>query len=71
MVILKSNKISYESALARLQEILEELREEKVNVDELSKQLKEAYQLVSVCRQKIKSVEMEIQRIDKEFQDKE
>ena len=54
-----------------MQEILEGLQEEKINVDELSEQLQEAYQLVSLCRQKIKSVETEIQKIDKEFKDKE
>jgi|AntAceMinimDraft_10_1070366.scaffolds.fasta_scaffold158283_1 exodeoxyribonuclease VII small subunit len=69
--IKKSKQISYELALSRLQEILEGLQEEKINVDELSEQLQEAYQLVSLCRQKIKSVETEIQKIDKEFKDKE
>jgi len=47
------------------------LREEKVDIDELSKSLKEAYQLVNTCRQKIQKAEMEVKRIDQQFGEKE
>ena len=66
-----SNKITYEKALTRLQEILEDLQEEKISVDELSKRLKEAYQLISLCHRKIKEVKIEIKKIDKEFEKEE
>lgn len=67
---IKTKDISYEDALARLEEILESLRSEKVNVDELSKQLQESYELVNICKKRIQGVETEIKRIDQEFQEK-
>jgi len=63
----KSSQISYAEALKKLEDILESLREEKVDIDELSKSLKEAYQLVDTCRQKIQKAEMEVQKIDEQF----
>ena len=67
---LKSH-ISYSSALSRLQTILDNLRNEKVNVDQLSEQLQEAYQLVTICQDKISKVETEIKRVDKKFESTE
>lgn len=67
----KLSQISYAEALEKLEDILESLREEKVDIDELSKSLKEAYQLVDTCRQKIQKAEMEVQRIDEQFGKKE
>ncbi len=67
----KLSQISYAEALEKLEDILESLREEKVDIDELSKSLKEAYQLVNTCRQKIQKAEMEVKRIDQQFGEKE
>ena len=67
----KSDQTSYAEALKKLEDILESLREEKVDIDELSKSLKEAYQLVDTCRQKIQKAEMEVQKIDEQFGKKE
>ncbi len=67
----KSGQTSYAEALKKLEDILESLREEKVDIDELSKSLKEAYQLVDTCRQKIQKAEMEVQKIDEQFGKKE
>ncbi len=68
---IKTEDISYEDALSRLESILENLRSEKVNVDELSKQLQESYKLVRLCQAKIRGVETEIKRVDQDFQEKE
>lgn len=67
----KLGQTSYAEALEKLEDILENLREEKVDVDELSKSLKEAYRLVDTCRQKIQKAEMEVKRIDEQFGKKE
>jgi exodeoxyribonuclease VII small subunit len=67
----KSDSIGYAEALTRLEDILESLQEEKVDIDQLSENLKEAYKLVDLCRQKIQKVEMEVQRIDQQFEKKD
>ncbi len=55
--------LSYSQAVARLEEILKLLDEGKVDIDELSKLVEEAADLVSLCRQKLKAAEIQVQRI--------
>lgn len=66
----KNKEISYQEALKELEAILEDLQEETVDVDHLSEKLKRAYELIAVCRAKIKSAETEVKKINQKFSQK-
>ena len=54
--------LNYQQALERIEVILAQLEEGKKSVDELSELVKEATELVSFCKKKLKSTEEEIQK---------
>ena len=63
---IKTKEISYEEALSKLEAILENIRTEKINLDELAEQLKESSALVRLCQEKIRQAETEIKRVDQD-----
>ncbi|WP_144605357.1 exodeoxyribonuclease VII small subunit [Algoriphagus algorifonticola] len=54
--------LNYQQALERIEVILAQLEEGKKSVDELSELVKEATELVSFCKKKLKTTEEEIQK---------
>jgi len=56
-------QISYENAFKELQNIHEDIKTRKVDIDGLSDKVKQARKLVEVCNKRIKEVEMEINEI--------
>ncbi|HAH37273.1 MAG TPA: exodeoxyribonuclease VII small subunit [Algoriphagus sp.] len=54
--------LNYQQALERIELILAQLEEGKKSVDELSELVKEATELVSFCKKKLKTTEEEIQK---------
>jgi exodeoxyribonuclease VII small subunit len=54
--------INYTEAMQRLESILAQLEEGNKSVDELSTLVKEASELVKLCRTKLKTTEEEIQK---------
>lgn len=59
----KSNEISYEEAMAEVEQILSELQQEAVNVDTLSVRVKRASELITLCRAKLRKAEGEVTKI--------
>ncbi|MBQ5634785.1 MAG: exodeoxyribonuclease VII small subunit [Alistipes sp.] len=59
----KSNEISYEEAMAEVEQILSELQQEAVNVDTLSERVKRASELITLCRAKLRKAEGEVTKI--------
>ena len=59
----KSNEISYEKAMAEVEQILSELQQEAVNVDTLSERVKRASELITLCRAKLRMAEGEVTKI--------
>ena len=66
----KTKEISYEEALSKLEAILENIRTEKINLDELAEQLKESSALVRLCQEKIHQAETEVKRVDQNSSEK-
>lgn len=63
----KENKdISFESAFARLEEILERMNSGSVTLDESLKLYEEADQLISLCSHKLASAEKKIEILIKQ-----
>lgn len=54
---------SYGDAMSRVEEILQKIEEGEVDVDELSGLVKEAAELVSLCRDKIRAAEIQVKTI--------
>jgi exodeoxyribonuclease VII small subunit len=57
---------TYESALEELQQITQHLQEGKIGIDELAVQLQRAAELIRFCREKLRSVEKDIEGLFEE-----
>jgi len=55
--------ISYSDAINELNEISREIENESIAVDELTKKLKRASELISLCRAKLRLTEEEVKKI--------
>ena len=56
--------MTYENALDKLQALISSIENEEVSVDELSKKVKEANELIQFCRTKLRNVEGEIEDLE-------
>lgn len=59
---------SYGEASSRLEEILQDIEEGQVDIDELSALVKEAADLVTLCRQKIHAAEVQVKTITEQLE---
>ncbi len=59
---------TYGEAAARLEEILQKIEEGQVDIDELSGLVKEAAELVSLCRDKIHAAEIQVRTITEQLE---
>lgn len=57
------NNLKYEDALKQLQDIVGMLERKEIKIDELSDKVKNAKDLVDLCRDKLDSTETEINKI--------
>jgi exodeoxyribonuclease VII small subunit len=57
---------TYKSALEELQQITQNLQEGKIGIDELAVQLQRAAELIRFCREKLRSVEKDIEGLFEE-----
>jgi exodeoxyribonuclease VII small subunit len=62
-------KISYTAAFEELQQIVNEIEEGEISVDELSKKVKRATELIRICKTKLTSTEEDVQKILKELEE--
>ncbi len=56
----KKKELSYDSALAELQELVGQLQEEVISMDDLSEKAKRAAELVKFCQDKLRKTEEEL-----------
>lgn len=61
-----AKKISFDKAHEELESILNQLQNEDISIDKLSDKLKRAKALVEVCKTKLRTIETEIETINKE-----
>ena len=59
---------TYGEASARLEAILLEIEEGRVDIDELSGLVKEAAELVALCREKIHAAEVQVRTITEQLE---
>ena len=65
---VKQEAPSYGEAAARLEEILARIEEGQVDIDELSGLVREAAELVALCRDKIHAAEVQVQAITEQLE---
>lgn len=64
----KTEAPTYGEAASRLEEILAKIEEGAVDIDELSGLVKEAAELVTLCRNKIHAAEVQVQTITEQLE---
>ncbi len=52
--------MNYEAAFSELQLIVKEIENGTISVDELSKRVKRAAELIKICREKLENTEKEV-----------
>ncbi len=67
----ESKDMRYGEAAARLEEILKKIEEGEVDIDELSGLVREAAGLVHLCRDKIRSAELQVKTITEQLEREE
>lgn len=55
--------IKYNKAVEKLDEIIRKIESEDIDVDELSLKVKEAVELVKMCKSKIEKAELEVKKV--------
>ncbi len=59
-------KLSYEKAYKELEDLLSDLKEEKIAVDKLADKIKRASELIKFCKEKLRNTEEEIAALSDE-----
>lgn len=60
---MKTKILNYDDAYIELQQILSDIQQDVTGLDELSDKIKRAAELVNFCKQKLRSTELEIQKL--------
>ncbi|MFT4664612.1 MAG: exodeoxyribonuclease VII small subunit [Patescibacteria group bacterium] len=63
---LDKENISYDKAMQELKMIVGQLQEEAVSIDDLSNKAKRAAELISYCREKLRSTEGDLKSLFEE-----
>lgn len=54
-------KFNYDKAFAELKELLEDIQAPDTSLDELSKKLKRAKELIKKCKEKLRDIEKDVE----------
>jgi len=60
-------EIKYNKAIEELEKILTRIQNEEIDLDDLTKELKRAKELIIICKNKIEKTEMDIKEVVKGF----
>lgn len=60
---MKKEALTYETAIARLEDLANRIENNELGIDQLAEQLKEAQRLIAFCRDKLYATDEEIQKI--------
>ena len=58
-----SEKLNYTDAFEELQEIVSDIEDGEISVDELSKKVKRASELIRICKEKLSETEDDVKKI--------
>ena len=63
-------KITYNEAIAEIEEVLEKIENEELDVDELAEKVKRVSVLIKFCKDKLFSTSEQVEQILKDMEDK-
>jgi len=67
---MNKKKVTYKESISEIEEILGQIENNELDVDELSEKVKRVSLLISICKEKLKNTEEEIEKIIKEMDHK-
>ena len=62
---MSEEQIFYNEVLDELKAILEDIRDQNIDVDKLATKVKRARELINICEQRIKKAKMEVEEVIK------
>lgn len=62
-------KVSYNEAMAEIEEILEKIENEELDVDELAEKVKRVSTLLKICKDKLHKTNEQVEQVLKEMED--
>ena len=60
---MSKKTLSYNDAVKELEKILNKLENEEIDLDNLSENVKRASELITICKEKLRSTEVEVEKI--------
>jgi len=56
-------QMKYEEAVSRLEEIVKKMENDELDIDQMAQQLKEAQQLIRLCKDRLTKVDADIKAV--------
>ncbi len=66
---MTTKKVSYNEAMAEIEEILDKIENEELDVDELAEKVKRVSILLKICKDKLQKTNEQVEQILKEMED--
>lgn len=66
---MTAKKISYNEAIAEIEEILEKIENEELDVDELAEKVKRVSVLLKICKDKLQKTNEQVEQILNEMEE--
>ncbi|MCD6355635.1 MAG: exodeoxyribonuclease VII small subunit [Prolixibacteraceae bacterium] len=66
---MTTKKVSYNEAMAEIEEILEKIENEELDVDELAEKVKRVSVLLKICKDKLHKTNEQVEQVLKEMED--
>ena len=60
---MNQKQLKYEEAVSRLEEIVKKLENDELDIDQMAQQLKEAQQLIRLCKDRLTKVDADIKAV--------
>lgn len=68
---MSTKKLTYKDAVEELEDIVNGIENEDIDVDELAKKVERASKLITICSDKLKKTEEEVDKIIEKLNDSE
>jgi len=66
---MAAKKVSYNEAMAEIEEILEKIENEELDVDELAEKVKRVSGLLKICKEKLHKTNEQVEQVLKEMEE--
>ncbi|MBR5697496.1 MAG: exodeoxyribonuclease VII small subunit [Prevotella sp.] len=60
---MNQEQMKYEEAVTRLEEIVKKMENDELDIDQMAQQLKEAQQLIRLCKDRLTKVDADIKAV--------